>query len=66
MRRRQVRFSALAVGALAFAAAVPDAKLIVLPGVGHIVQNAAPQLVAREIDTMIGKIVRGTVAAAAN
>jgi pimeloyl-ACP methyl ester carboxylesterase len=49
-----------------FAAALPDAKLIVLPGVGHIVQNAAPELVAREIDTMIGKLVRGTVAAAAN
>jgi pimeloyl-ACP methyl ester carboxylesterase len=47
-----------------FAAALPDAKLIVLPGVGHIVQNAAPELVAREIDTMIGKIARSTAAAA--
>jgi pimeloyl-ACP methyl ester carboxylesterase len=47
-----------------FAAAVPDAKLIVLPGVGHIVQNAAPELVAREIDAMIGKIARSTAAAA--
>ena len=45
---------------------MPDAKLIVLPGVGHIVQNAAPELVAREIDAMIGKLARGTVAAAAN
>ena len=47
-----------------FAAAAPDAKLIELPGVGHIVQNAAPELVAREIDAMIGKIARGTAAAA--
>jgi pimeloyl-ACP methyl ester carboxylesterase len=48
----------------AFASVVPDAKLIVLPGVGHIVQNAAPELVAREIDTIIGKIARSTAAAA--
>ena len=47
-----------------FAAAVPDAKLIVLPGVGHMVQNAAPELVVREIDAMIGKIARSTAAAA--
>ena len=38
-----------------FAAAVPGAKLIVLPGVGHMVQNAAPELVRREIDAMIGR-----------
>jgi pimeloyl-ACP methyl ester carboxylesterase len=36
-----------------FAAAVRNAGLIVLPGVGHMVQNAAPDLVAREIETMI-------------
>jgi pimeloyl-ACP methyl ester carboxylesterase len=47
-----------------FAAAVPHAKLIVLPGVGHIVQNAAPELVIREIDAMIGGMVQGTAAAA--
>ena len=47
-----------------FAAAVPNAKLIMLPGVGHIVQNAAPELVMREIDAMIGGIVHGTAAAA--
>jgi pimeloyl-ACP methyl ester carboxylesterase len=47
-----------------FAAALPDAKLIVLPGVGHIVQNAAPELVAREIDAMIGKIAHSAAAAA--
>jgi pimeloyl-ACP methyl ester carboxylesterase len=39
-----------------FAAAVPNTKLIVLPGVGHMVQNAAPDLVAAEIDAMIGII----------
>ena len=39
-----------------FAAAVPQAKLIVLPGVGHMVQNAAPDLVAAEVDAMIGEI----------
>jgi pimeloyl-ACP methyl ester carboxylesterase len=35
------------------AAAVPNAKLIVLPGVGHMVQYAAPELVVREIEAMI-------------
>ena len=39
----------------------PNAKLIVLPGVGHMVQNAAPDLVISEIEAMIAKIraVRG-------
>ncbi len=37
------------------AAAVPGAKLIVLPGVGHMVQNAAPERVEREIDDLIGR-----------
>jgi pimeloyl-ACP methyl ester carboxylesterase len=46
-----------------FAAVVPGAKLIVLPGVGHMVQNAAPELVAREIDAMVGKIAHSTAAA---
>lgn len=32
---------------------VPGAKLIMLPGVGHMVQNAAPDLVVREIEAMI-------------
>jgi pimeloyl-ACP methyl ester carboxylesterase len=36
-----------------FAAAVPHARLIVLPGVGHMVQNAAPDLVVAEIKAMI-------------
>jgi pimeloyl-ACP methyl ester carboxylesterase len=48
-----------------FAAAVPRARLIVLPGVGHMVQNAAPDLVMREIDVMMGQI-EGRTAAAAN
>jgi pimeloyl-ACP methyl ester carboxylesterase len=47
-----------------FAAAVPNAKLIILPGVGHIVQSAAPELVMHEIDAMIGGIAHATVAAA--
>jgi pimeloyl-ACP methyl ester carboxylesterase len=47
-----------------FAKAVPDAKLIVLPGVGHMVQNAAPDLVMSEIDAMAGTLVRRTAAAA--
>jgi pimeloyl-ACP methyl ester carboxylesterase len=46
-----------------FAAAVPGAKLIVLPGVGHMVQYAAPDLVIHEIDTVIDGIVRSTAAA---
>jgi pimeloyl-ACP methyl ester carboxylesterase len=40
-----------------FAAAVTDAKLIVLAGVGHMIQNAAPDLVASEIESMIGTLV---------
>jgi pimeloyl-ACP methyl ester carboxylesterase len=35
------------------AAAVPNAKLIVLPGVGHMVQYAASEIVVREIEAMI-------------
>jgi pimeloyl-ACP methyl ester carboxylesterase len=46
-----------------FAATVPHAKLIVLPGVGHMVQNAAPELVTSEIEAMIGSLARGTAAA---
>jgi pimeloyl-ACP methyl ester carboxylesterase len=47
-----------------FAAAVPGTKLIVLPNVGHMVQNAAPDLVTAEIEAMIGKLAPGTAAAA--
>jgi pimeloyl-ACP methyl ester carboxylesterase len=46
------------------AVAVPNAKLIVLPEVGHMVQNAAPELVISEIEAMIGKISGGTTATA--
>jgi len=37
----------------------------VLPDVGHMVQNAAPELVISEIEAMIGEIMQGTAAAAA-
>jgi pimeloyl-ACP methyl ester carboxylesterase len=47
-----------------FAAAVPQTKLIILPGVGHIVQNAAPELVISEIDAMNGAMAQGRAAAA--
>jgi len=46
------------------AAVVPNAKLIVLPDVGHMVQYAAPELVTREIEAMIGEIPLGAAAAA--
>jgi pimeloyl-ACP methyl ester carboxylesterase len=36
-----------------FAAEVPNAKLFVLPNVGHMVQNAVPDLVVGEIEAMI-------------
>jgi pimeloyl-ACP methyl ester carboxylesterase len=47
-----------------FAATVPNAKLIVLPDVGHMVQQAVPELVIREIEAMIGGIAQHTAAAA--
>ncbi|MGX0965894.1 pimeloyl-ACP methyl ester carboxylesterase [Bradyrhizobium japonicum] len=46
-----------------FAAMLPGAKLIVLPDLGHMVQNAVPELVKTEIETMIGKIVPAQAAA---
>jgi pimeloyl-ACP methyl ester carboxylesterase len=49
-----------------FAKAVRDAKLIVLRDVGHMVQNAAPELVVSEIEAMIGKLARATATVAAN
>jgi pimeloyl-ACP methyl ester carboxylesterase len=45
------------------AAAVPNAKLIVLPDVGHMVQNAAPELVISEIEAMIDKLAHAPAAA---
>ena len=47
-----------------FAAAVKGAKLIVLPGVGHMVQYAAPDLVVDEIEAMAARIGQGPAAAA--
>jgi len=47
-----------------FAAIVPNAKLIVLPDVGHMVQHAAPELVISEIEAMLGRIAPGRAAAA--
>lgn len=46
-----------------FAAAVSNARLIVLPDVGHMVQHAAPELVVAEIGAMIGRIAPTTAAA---
>jgi pimeloyl-ACP methyl ester carboxylesterase len=46
-----------------FASAVPNAKLIVLSDVGHMVQHAAPELVISEIEAMIGNIVRSRAVA---
>jgi pimeloyl-ACP methyl ester carboxylesterase len=48
-----------------FAATVPGAKLIVLPGVGHMVQNAVPDLVVAEIETMMAAVGRGAALDAA-
>ncbi|MBS0531071.1 MAG: alpha/beta hydrolase [Proteobacteria bacterium] len=47
-----------------FAAAVPGAKLVVLPGVGHMVQNAVPDLVVREIERMAAELQAAPKAAA--
>ena len=47
-----------------FAATVANARLIVLPGVGHMVQNAAPDLVMREIEALIGPAAPGAKAVA--
>jgi pimeloyl-ACP methyl ester carboxylesterase len=47
-----------------FASAVPNARLIVLSDVGHMIQNAAPDLVISEIEAMIGKIAPSRAAAA--
>jgi pimeloyl-ACP methyl ester carboxylesterase len=47
-----------------FAAAVPNAKLVILPGAGHIVQVAAPERVAAEIEAIVGQIGPATAATA--
>jgi pimeloyl-ACP methyl ester carboxylesterase len=46
-----------------FAATVKDAKLVVLPNVGHMVQNAAPDVVIREVDAMTTNIAHRSAAA---
>jgi len=46
-----------------FAATVPNAKLIVLPDLGHMVQNAVPDLVKTEIEAMIGHVAPAQAAA---
>ncbi len=46
-----------------FAAIVANAKLIVLPDVGHMVQHAAPELVVAEIEAMIARIAPTKAAA---
>jgi pimeloyl-ACP methyl ester carboxylesterase len=46
------------------AKAVAGAKLIVLPDVGHMIQNAAPELVISEIEAMIGRLAPSAAAAA--
>lgn len=46
-----------------FAATVPTAKLIVLSDLGHMVQNAVPDLVKTEIETMIANIAPAQAAA---
>jgi pimeloyl-ACP methyl ester carboxylesterase len=52
----------LRIHARAFVAAVPHAKLIVLPNVGHLVQYAVPDLVVNEIDAMIAAHAAPTAA----
>ena len=47
-----------------FVEAVPGAKLIVLPNVGHMPQVAAPDLIAREIEAMMVQVSSNTAAAA--
>ena len=39
-----------------FAQAVPQTRLIVLPELGHMVQNAVPELVASEVEHMVAAI----------
>ncbi len=41
--------------ALAFAAAVPHAKLVVLPGIGHMLHHAAAERVIAEIEELYGR-----------
>jgi pimeloyl-ACP methyl ester carboxylesterase len=47
-----------------FAAAVPNARLIVLPGVGHMVQNVAADVVIGEIEALVATAAQAMAAAA--
>lgn len=47
-----------------FASAVPNARLIVLPGIGHMIQNAVPDLVVSEIEAMMERIGQDKTATA--
>ena len=46
-----------------FAATVAGTKLIVLPGMGHMIQNTVPDLVVSEVEAMVGRIEQRTAAA---
>lgn len=46
-----------------FAAQVPNARLVVLPDLGHMVQSAVPGLVKAEIEAMLDRIAPATAAA---
>jgi pimeloyl-ACP methyl ester carboxylesterase len=46
-----------------FAAAVQSAKLIVIPNLGHMVQNAEPDLVIAEIEAIASRVARSEAAA---
>jgi pimeloyl-ACP methyl ester carboxylesterase len=46
------------------AAAAPNARLIVLPGIGHMIPNVVPDLVIAEVEAMAGSMVPGPAAAA--
>jgi pimeloyl-ACP methyl ester carboxylesterase len=50
------------IHARAFAKAVPQTRLIVLPDLGHMVQNARPELVAAEVDRMVASLAPVPVA----
>jgi pimeloyl-ACP methyl ester carboxylesterase len=47
-----------------FAATAPNVKLIVLPGIGHMVQNAVPDLVIDEVEAMMSATPVAEAAAA--